>query len=422
LLKVIHPLKKQKLSWRSPVASPKRVLLTAVGSLGDLNPTLALGREFVKHGFEVTVAAGPDDQSRVESENLHFTSVGLSLRELDPVVWERATTRADSTEYIIREILMPNVRLQYDQFLALGEFDLYVSHPLASTLQLVAEKFKRPWVSLALSPFSLFSASDPSLIDALPFGWGKNKPLRPFVMRLALWFASLQLNRWCRPFSDLRKELGLSKAKNILLDGQFSPHGNWILFSDLVQSPQPDWPASSIQFGFPLYRAPGAKLSPETELFLATNPPPVLFTLGSAAINARRGFFDEIIAELNRRGRPAFFAASEPYHLLFPRASVIVHSSGIGTCAEALASGVPQIPVPFANDQPDNAYRVEKLGVGQKLHARDFTFDDFFKALDQVDAPVVRNRGREVAELMKRENFSASFSLALEGLRKNLSL
>jgi UDP:flavonoid glycosyltransferase YjiC (YdhE family) len=52
---------------------------------------------------------------------------------------------------------------------------------------------------------------------------------------------------------------------------------------------------------------------------------------------------------------------------------VILHSGGIGTTAQALRSGRPQVIVPFAFDQFDNAERVERLGCGVALSRRKAT-------------------------------------------------
>ncbi len=59
-----------------------------------------------------------------------------------------------------------------------------------------------------------------------------------------------------------------------------------------------------------------------------------------------------------------------------------------GPIAEALGAGVPQSVVPYAFDQADNAYRVERIGVGRVVPKREFTakkprllFGNFLKIL-----------------------------------------
>jgi UDP:flavonoid glycosyltransferase YjiC (YdhE family) len=62
-----------------------------------------------------------------------------------------------------------------------------------------------------------------------------------------------------------------------------------------------------------------------------------------------------------------------PHSELFPRAAAIVHQGGAGTLHTALASGRPMLVVPFAHDQPDNAERVFRLGVGRVVYPQQYT-------------------------------------------------
>jgi len=62
-----------------------------------------------------------------------------------------------------------------------------------------------------------------------------------------------------------------------------------------------------------------------------------------------------------------------PFSKIFPRAAAIVHQGGIGTCAQALASGRPMLVVPFAFDQPDNAARLQRLGVARAIPRKHYT-------------------------------------------------
>jgi UDP:flavonoid glycosyltransferase YjiC (YdhE family) len=59
-----------------------------------------------------------------------------------------------------------------------------------------------------------------------------------------------------------------------------------------------------------------------------------------------------------------------PFSLLLPRCGAVVHHGGIGTSAQALAAGVPQLVLPMNFDQFDNAARLVKLGVGKSLETR----------------------------------------------------
>ena len=60
------------------------------------------------------------------------------------------------------------------------------------------------------------------------------------------------------------------------------------------------------------------------------------------------------------------------YTALFPRAAAVVHQGGIGTTAQALRAGKPMLVVPYAHDQPDNAFRVERLGVARVIYPKQY--------------------------------------------------
>jgi UDP:flavonoid glycosyltransferase YjiC (YdhE family) len=61
-----------------------------------------------------------------------------------------------------------------------------------------------------------------------------------------------------------------------------------------------------------------------------------------------------------------------PLSRLLKRSAAIVHMGGIGTMAQGIAAGVPQLIVPIAVDQPDNASRLEDLGAGRSISVTDY--------------------------------------------------
>ncbi len=119
--------------------------------------------------------------------------------------------------------------------------------------------------------------------------------------------------------------------------------------------------------------------------FLTSGPPPILWTHGSA--NFDIGHFQAralaVCEKLNRRcllislnppatplPSTAFHAAHVRFQDLFPHCAAIVHHGGIGTTAKAIASGIPQLIIPRSHDQPDNANRIVRLGLGKTLPYR----------------------------------------------------
>ncbi len=61
-----------------------------------------------------------------------------------------------------------------------------------------------------------------------------------------------------------------------------------------------------------------------------------------------------------------------PFSQILPRCAALIHHSGIGSTAQALAAGIPQLIMAMAFDQMDNAARVERLKVGYGLSRRQF--------------------------------------------------
>jgi rhamnosyltransferase subunit B len=189
-----------------------------------------------------------------------------------------------------------------------------------------------------------------------------------------------------------RAACGLAPFATLLPDMLAVPDLSITLFPEWFAPNQPDWPQPIVRAGFPLYDPhPGAALSPELERFLADGPAPLVFTHGTANAQAA-GFFRHArvaVGGLGADGKPVravFLSAHReqigpdlpasilwqeyvPLRRLLPRAALLVHHGGIGTTAEALQAGVPQLVVPLAHDQFDNGARVAALGVGASLAA-----------------------------------------------------
>jgi UDP:flavonoid glycosyltransferase YjiC (YdhE family) len=158
------------------------------------------------------------------------------------------------------------------------------------------------------------------------------------------------------------------------------------LFSPLLAAPQPDWPARAHATGFPFFDHDQGN-PPELQRFLDSGEPPVVFTLGSAAVGAAGDFFQESAAAAHRLGLRAVLLVGRdprnkpktklppgviavpysPHAAIFPRACVVVHQGGIGTTGEAMRAGRPMLVVPYSHDQPDHAARLVRLGVARSV-------------------------------------------------------
>ena len=93
-----------------------------------------------------------------------------------------------------------------------------------------------------------------------------------------------------------------------------------------------------------------------------------------------------------------------PHQLLFPRARAVVHQGGAGTTAQALRRACPMLVVPHSHDQPDNAYRVTRLGVARTLFPKRYTASRVVAELRPLlDDPDYRTRAAATAAVVRGE-------------------
>ena len=341
----------------------------------------------------------------------------------------------------VRDVVLPVLRESYeDTLVAAAGADLLVSHPLTYATRLVAEKEGIPWVSSMPSPTCLFSADDPSLVPGFP---GLSKTLRflgPAFWRPVGRILKRATRSWAGPWYRLRAEIGLppTTEANPLLDGH-SPALHLALFSKHLADKQLDWPQQTVITGFPFHDRDGEGGLPlALDRFLDGGPPPIVFTLGwsSAAVAGR--FYEHSVAAAIGLGRRAVLILKDgrnrpatlpegvvafdyvPFSLLFPRASVVVHHGGVGTCGLAMQAGRPSLVVPYAHDQPDNAERLARMGIARTVTRRRYTPARVLSELRRLlDDPSYSQRASEVGWQIRQEDGVRLACDALEGLLRS---
>ena len=106
-----------------------------------------------------------------------------------------------------------------------------------------------------------------------------------------------------------------------------------------------------------------------------------------------------------------------PLGQLLPRAAALIHHGGIGTLAQGLAAGLPQLLMPMSHDQPDNAQRLQRLGVGDSLSRRAFRGPAVARRLARLlDSPAVHAACRATAQKMRDRSSIADTCTAIEQL------
>jgi rhamnosyltransferase subunit B len=277
---------------------------------------------------------------------------------------------------------------------SLGPDSILVAQGQAFGAHLAHEKHGTPFATINLQPVAFRSTHDSPLLP----GWIPLS-IRPVVYSL---IDSLVLDReFTRELNSFRSELGLPRVHRIFGSWVHSPQKSIGLFPGWFAPPQPDWPAQAELAGFVYSKEGQGELDPEISAFLARGEPPVVVTAGTAVRGADRFFEVSVQAciELGRRallltryhdqvpsplpeGVAAFPYA--PFEVVLPRGAALIHHGGIGTVAQALAAGIPQLIRPMTFDQPDNAARVQRLGAGLSIRPDRYTPRTAVRALDTL--------------------------------------
>jgi UDP:flavonoid glycosyltransferase YjiC (YdhE family) len=306
-------------------------------------------------------------------------------------------------EFFIRKVMYPATPAAYREVLTeLRGADAVVTHPITFGAQIAAEQSGLPWVSTVMAPLSFLSRYDPWVLSQAQF-LAKLRGFGVDLNGLILKAGRVQAKRWMKPIGEFRASLGMPPGRDPLFEGQHSPQRVLALFSRVLAAPQPDWPPETLVTGFPFYDQAehGQELDPELNRFLDAGPPPVVFTLGSAAVFDAGGFYQESLAAVRQLGcRAALLVGTNavggplppgtaafayaPYSKILPRAAAVVHQGGIGTCGQALAAGRPMLVMPYAWDQPDNAARLERLGVARVIGRKRYTARRAAAELDRL--------------------------------------
>ena len=412
-----------------------RFIVVPLGSAGDVHPLVWLSRALVDRGHEVHFVAQAAVAEIPRRAGLTTVAVGDADAQLaitrHPDIWD--SWRAFGL--LAREFpgwageMIPAV----EAAIVPGR-TVVVGGGIAFAARIVAEARRLPHATVQLQPAVFLRPHDPPLVVAgsenLPFGslW-----FRRLAVRVSGWQTDRLLRR---PINRLRRQVGLTHPiSGVMRDWWMSPDLVLACFPEWFAPRQPDWPVQTMLTRFPLYdECEHRAVEPALERFLTAGAPPVLLTPGSANLQAAR-FFTEgasacqqlglraLLVTPFREQLPAVLPSGMahfdylPFSAVFPRCAAVVHHGGIGTLAQALAAGVPQLIMAMAHDQPDNGWRLRRLGMGDYMYPRQFRRDKVAEMLqrltrDESLAAACRLARTRIQQQMPAEQVAA----LLEGL------
>lgn len=418
-----------------------RILLAPLGSHGDVHPFLGLGLALRNRGHEVHVITSPAFRSLCESLGFPFAPVGtdrdFNEMILNPDLW--VPHRSFRALFGNRERMLRHLRDGYERIVERnrpGE-TVVVAGMLAFWARIARESPGIPLVTVHLQPSTM-----PSVADPPEFAQLKMRTWWPRWFRsLLYWYGDRCIvdPLVAPPINEFRATLGLAPIRRIIGEWGHSPDRIVGLFPAWYAS-APDWPPAFRHAGFVRFdQSASSPLSPQLEAFLKAGEPPIVFSFGSAMRTGRKYFEAAVDAcrILNRRGLllakgreqvpdplPASIHHADyaPFSLVFPRSAAVVHHGGIGTCAQALAAGAPQLVMPLSFDQPDNARRLERLGAGSRLWPKRFTGARIADALFALlDSAATIMRCKDLGELAETTGDTLACEWIEDALANHLS-
>lgn len=366
------------------MATRQKIIVLAIGSDGDVHPMIAIATHLASLGHDVEFLSNEYFRPKVEPTGLTFVPVG------DVAMFKRALETKEVWDAMrgwtgVWKVLDESLPLTYEilkQRVTPGA--IMVGTSLALAARVLQELTGTKLVTVHLSPSIVISEYAPPIG---PFGDFPHAPM--FLKKIYVGVLDQYLlDGTCRDdFNRFRNKFGLPPVRHVMTKYVHSPDRVVMTWPEWFAPPQPDWPPNSVCVGFPRYEHPRTmQLTEATKSFIQAGAPPVVFTAGSAmaqsaehfrcAVEAVRGqdmrailvskFKDQIPDNLPPN---VYHATYEPFDQLFPLAAAAQHHGGIGTSIQCLTAGKPQLVVPFAHDQFDNALRLQKLQVAQTSRA-----------------------------------------------------
>ena len=386
-------------------------------------------------GHDVRVISNPHFREDILSSGLEF--VGISTVE----EYDRLTRNPDMWRplrglgLVLRDGAVAFRHELYDRIVENHDPGRTVigAHGLDLASRVAAEALGVPVSSVVYAPMALWSdRSPPRLPISLPGPiW-----LSRVQYRLSEWLLSKRLVG--RAVDELRERVGLPAIDRPYFDWYYGVAPPLCLFPEWFAPNPGDWPQETELTGFPLWdRGGNQKLPDEILRFLDAGEAPIVFTPGSAN-RFGDSFFATAVSACERLGRRGVLLTKYEDHLprrlpdavrhcgfvplshLLPRAAAFAHHDGVGSCAQGLAAGVPQLIRPQGFDQFDNAMRLRRLGVAEEISPRRFATGEVATALDRLLSNKTVAQRCEVHAGRCRED--AGVAAACESLEKRFAM
>jgi UDP:flavonoid glycosyltransferase YjiC (YdhE family) len=414
-----------------------RIAVLTLGTRGDTEPFVALGRALRERGHEVRLAALEPFRELVAAHELEFFPWPGDAEDMFTTdAWARLVVRRWNVLAHVRalgEMIQPVLeRIGPEQIAAACDgVDAVVFTANTAFARQAALERRLPFVMATLGPFEPTGEfPHPILASDVRFGRVGNRLSYAVVQRLT--------------GDILREPVGPRNRAQAGLGVLPIPGGSpaWPRFPVVVGVseavlPRPrDWPPQVRQTGFWLTPTPAGAAVPEAlEEFLSAGAPPVYVSFGSMRPVEAERLLGAVLTATERLGlrlvlgsgfaraarsldRPDVYVAETlPHELVLPRFRSFVHHGGAGTLARGLAAGLPTLVVPFVFDQWFWGSRVAAIGAGHApIRRHELTADRLTGALQRLESPPVKSVAAAVGQRLRAEDGAGDAARVIEEL------
>ena len=409
-----------------------KVLIVTLGSRGDVQPCVALGKGLKNAGHEVTVCTSTLFESFITEQGLNYGYMNNELMQLmDSDMGRDAMENTNNLWGTLRTNikLFSKVTSMYRQTLqgiwqttqTVKPNVLILASKAAFMAESIADKQEIPLV-IAL-PFPQFVPTAQSPAMGFP-----NWPLGRWYNRLTYGIVHTAIGLYGGIPNEFRRQVlqlpPKPKGMDLLhrADGRPIPvlHG----YSQQVVPRPTDWPESAHVSGYWFLDQHSWQPPDTLKAFLDTGEPPIYIGFGSISGNHPERLAKMIIDALRvtqQRGilatgwgglqagdlpKTVFQLDQAPHDWLFPKMSAVIHHGGAGTTAAGLRAGRPTLICPFFGDQPFWGQQVYTLGVGPKpIPQKQLTTDKLAEAMHElVTNQTMRRNAEALGEKIRAED------------------
>jgi sterol 3beta-glucosyltransferase len=394
-----------------------QVVIPTVGTRGDVQPYIALGKGLRTAGHKVRIVTLAAFGPLITGAGLDFTSLRAEFLELLDTPEGKKAIAGGNPLGVFKKV-MPMLRGMLDEiWQASQDADVVVYHPKTLASEHIAQRLGVPAVRAHVVP--LYT---PTVAFAAPVIRG-GRSMGRFLNR-ASWSAFLtavyapykgMINQW------RRQTLGMQPAGQDPPPIALSLYG----YSEHIVPRPADWPANVVVTGsWFLDGEAGWEPSAQLVDFLAAGEPPVYVGFGSMPSQGPEETTRIIVEALRSAGvRGLVFSGvaglgnvqdagdlltmpSAPHSWVFPRMAAVVHHGGAGTTAAGLRAGRPTLIVPTFGDQPFWGARVAALGAGpQPIPVKKLTVSQLAAGIEQiVRDPAMRREAEAISARMADED------------------